>query len=472
MSDQQEGPLLVHVSAGGAALLWSAAEARDLRERHGIAGSPAGSLARQPRQNSRLGLPVILMAEEARLLAETGAAVLVRPSAAEEGDGEEMERRVQELEEERERGFREQRRLAIRERRARMRGGLAATIARGREAKRRKTRGGPGDGGEGGGETRGGDGMGGGGSGDGMGGGGGGGETRGGDGMCGGGDGMGGGGDGMGGGGGDGMGGGGGGGETRGGDGMGGGGGGETRGGDGMSGGGVTRGGDGMGGGGGGGRGDFEDAGEERPELTFEPAEDAGERDKVTAESGEQKLEDMELGEACVDHHDAGQEAEEDNATAAAAGDDKDDEDDDEDDDDDDAGLQFTRESMLVQVRTASATRTLRVVEWRAASSLWPHPALPHHELRYRVYRDLQRRGLHLTSGAKFGGDFLVYPGDPLRFHSHFIALCHDDERPMALVELLAAARLGSNVKKTVLLCSPMPRDGVRYTSLQWSGWK
>ncbi|XP_078728949.1 tRNA-splicing endonuclease subunit Sen34 [Lampetra fluviatilis] len=385
MSDQQEGPLLVHVSAGGAALLWSAAEARDLRERHGIAGSPAGSLARQPRQNSRLGLPVILMAEEARLLAETGAAVLVRPAAAEEGDagGEEMERRVQELEEERERGFREQRRLAIRERRARMRGGLAATIARGREAKRRKTRGGRGDGGEGGGETRGGDGM-------------------------------------------------------------------------------V--------GGGGGGRGDFEDAGEERPEFAFETAEDAGERGKVTAESGEQKLEDMELGEACVDHHDAGQEAEEDNA-AAAAGDDEDD-DEHDDDDDDDAGLQFTRESMLVQVRTARAAGALRVVEWRAASALWPHPSLAHQELRYRVYRDLQRRGLHLTSGAKFGGDFLVYPGDPLRFHSHFIALCHDDERPMALVELLAAARLGSNVKKTVLLCSPMPRDGVRYTSLQWSGWK
>ncbi|CAM9922775.1 unnamed protein product [Lampetra fluviatilis] len=388
MSDQQEGPLLVHVSAGGAALLWSAAEARDLRERHGIAGSPAGSLARQPRQNSRLGLPVILMAEEARLLAETGAAVLVRPAAAEEGDagGEEMERRVQELEEERERGFKEQRRLAIRERRARMRGGLAATIARGREAKRRKTRGGRGDGGEGGGETRGGDGMG--------------------------------------------------------------------------------------GGGGGGGRGDFEDAGEERPEFAFEAAEDAGERGKVTAESGEQKLEDMELGEACVDHHDAGHEAEEDNAAAAAGDDEDDDEHDDDDDDDDDAGLQFTRESMLVQVRTARAAGALRVVEWRAASALWPHPSLAHHELRYRVYRDLQRRGLHLTSGAKFGGDFLVYPGDPLRFHSHFIALCHDDERPMALVELLAAARLGSNVKKTVLLCSPMPRDGVRYTSLQWSGWK
>nr|XP_032823117.1 tRNA-splicing endonuclease subunit Sen34 isoform X1 [Petromyzon marinus] len=383
MSDQEEGPrgvppLLVHVSAGGAALLWSAADARDLRERHGIAGSPAGSLARQPRQNSRLGLPVILMAEEARLLAETGAAVLVRPAAA--VGGEETERRVQELEEERERGFREQRRLAIRERRARMRGDLADTIARGREAKRRRARGGRGDGSGGGGETRGGDGM---------------------------------------------------------------------------------------GGGGGGGRGDFE----ERPELDVEPTEDAGERDKVTTgERGEQKFEEgMELGEACADHRDAGQEAEEDNAAAAAAAAAGDDEDD--DDDEDDAGLQFTRESMLVQVRTSRAA--LRVVECRAASAPWAHPPIaPHHELRYRVYRDLQRRGLHLTSGAKFGGDFLVYPGDPLRFHSHFIALCRDDERPMALVELLAAARLGSNVKKTVLLCSPMPRDGVRYTSLQWSGWK
>lgn len=42
----------------------------------------------------------------------------------------------------------------------------------------------------------------------------------------------------------------------------------------------------------------------------------------------------------------------------------------------------------------------------------WPHGGRPGHERRYRVYRDLWGRGLHLTAGGKFGGDFLVYPGE------------------------------------------------------------
>ena len=62
-------------------------------------------------------------------------------------------------------------------------------------------------------------------------------------------------------------------------------------------------------------------------------------------------------------------------------------------------------------------------------------------------------------------------PGDPLRFHAHFIAVCVALDEQLPLVDVLAVARLGSNVKKTVLLCSPGgPAAPVHYTSLQWSG--
>lgn len=61
-------------------------------------------------------------------------------------------------------------------------------------------------------------------------------------------------------------------------------------------------------------------------------------------------------------------------------------------------------------------------------------------------------------------------PGDPLRFHAHFIAVCLSLNEGISVLDLLSVARLGSNVKKTVLLCSPEPGGGVRYTSLQWSG--
>lgn len=60
--------------------------------------------------------------------------------------------------------------------------------------------------------------------------------------------------------------------------------------------------------------------------------------------------------------------------------------------------------------------------------------------------------------------------GDPLRFHAHFIAVCLSADESVCLLDILAVARLGSNVKKTVLLCSAGPDADVLYTSVQWSG--
>lgn len=36
------------------------------------------------------------------------------------------------------------------------------------------------------------------------------------------------------------------------------------------------------------------------------------------------------------------------------------------------------------------------------------------------VYRDLYDKGFYLSSGTKFGSDFLAYQGDPLRYHATF----------------------------------------------------
>ncbi|CAN9511248.1 unnamed protein product [Ophioblennius macclurei] len=94
----------------------------------------------------------------------------------------------------------------------------------------------------------------------------------------------------------------------------------------------------------------------------------------------------------------------------------------------------------------------------------------PGQNARYQVFSDLRGRGFFLTSAGKFGGDFLVYPGDPLRFHAHFIAVCVGLDESLSLLDVLSVARLGSNVKKTVLLCSPGPNGDIIYTSLQWSG--
>uniref|UniRef100_A0A8C1MDF2 tRNA-splicing endonuclease subunit SEN34 n=1 Tax=Cyprinus carpio TaxID=7962 RepID=A0A8C1MDF2_CYPCA len=128
----------------------------------------------------------------------------------------------------------------------------------------------------------------------------------------------------------------------------------------------------------------------------------------------------------------------------------------------------FPGSAMAVQLCTARAGFSHYPEERSFHSTDWPMPRDERLNTRFCVYRDLRNKGFYLTSAGKFGGDFLVYPGDPLRFHAHFIALCISVDEELPLCDILAIARLGSNVKKTVLLCSPVEGDVV-YSSLQWS---
>ncbi|KAK2895049.1 hypothetical protein QQF64_011812 [Cirrhinus molitorella] len=144
-----------------------------------------------------------------------------------------------------------------------------------------------------------------------------------------------------------------------------------------------------------------------------------------------------------------------------------------------DQSFRFPRSAMAIQLCTARAGFSHCPEERSFHSTDWPMPRDERLDTRFCVYRDLRNKGFYLTSAGKFGGDFLVYPGDPLRFHSHFIALCISMDEELPLSDILAIARLGSNVKKTVLLCSPRSRGetgkdesvegDVVYSSLQWS---
>ena len=39
----------------------------------------------------------------------------------------------------------------------------------------------------------------------------------------------------------------------------------------------------------------------------------------------------------------------------------------------------------------------------------------------YKYYSYLQNKGYFINPGIKFGGDLVIYPGDPLRYHSYSI---------------------------------------------------
>lgn len=78
-----------------------------------------------------------------------------------------------------------------------------------------------------------------------------------------------------------------------------------------------------------------------------------------------------------------------------------------------DQSFSFPRSALAVQLSTARVGLTY-CPEIRAfLQANWPIRAQDELrcEVRYQVFRDLRGRGFYLTSAGKFGGDFLVYPG-------------------------------------------------------------
>jgi tRNA-splicing endonuclease subunit Sen34 len=97
---------------------------------------------------------------------------------------------------------------------------------------------------------------------------------------------------------------------------------------------------------------------------------------------------------------------------------------------------------------------------------------------KFKSLRYFWRSGFYLTSGTKFGGDFLVYPGDPASFHSQFILVCVEDKKSfdsLTLKQLITYARMATSVKKTFLITYPgefatnSRKAELGFLSLNWS---
>lgn len=74
MEEGEDPPPVVGLSScHSAPLLWRAPDLRAVRSQ-GVVGALLGSLPRTPRQNGRLGRPLLLLPEEERLLTEHRAA--------------------------------------------------------------------------------------------------------------------------------------------------------------------------------------------------------------------------------------------------------------------------------------------------------------------------------------------------------------------------------------------------------------
>jgi tRNA-splicing endonuclease subunit Sen34 len=89
--------------------------------------------------------------------------------------------------------------------------------------------------------------------------------------------------------------------------------------------------------------------------------------------------------------------------------------------------------------------------------------------------RYLQDGGYHTTPGLRFGSEYSVYPGDPLRFHAHFMANQYDWDEEIPILDIIEGGRLATAVKKAFVIAGSDPSKGeapanVTAYSIEWAG--
>ncbi|KAM0255165.1 hypothetical protein ACHAQJ_006008 [Trichoderma viride] len=85
--------------------------------------------------------------------------------------------------------------------------------------------------------------------------------------------------------------------------------------------------------------------------------------------------------------------------------------------------------------------------------------------------------GYYMTPGLRFGSRYSVYPGDPLRFHAHFMANEYGWEEEIPILDIVGGGRLATAVKKAFLIGGRQPSTNldmttptVRTLSIEWAG--
>ena len=73
-------------------------------------------------------------------------------------------------------------------------------------------------------------------------------------------------------------------------------------------------------------------------------------------------------------------------------------------------------------------------------------------ESSYSLYKLLHSQGYFISPGLRFGCSYMAYPNDPLRFHSHFLAIGAGWDEELNLLDIVGGGRLGTGVKKGYLL--------------------
>lgn len=101
---------------------------------------------------------------------------------------------------------------------------------------------------------------------------------------------------------------------------------------------------------------------------------------------------------------------------------------------------------------------------------------LPSVTSSYPLFRHMHDKDYFLAPGLRFGCQYMAYPGDPLRFHSHFLCNGMGWDEEFDLLDIVGGGRLGTGVKKGFLIGGEEMKDDaeaneeVRTFCIEWGG--
>ncbi|CDZ98356.1 tRNA splicing endonuclease [Phaffia rhodozyma] len=119
------------------------------------------------------------------------------------------------------------------------------------------------------------------------------------------------------------------------------------------------------------------------------------------------------------------------------------------------------------------SSHTYHTIESAREAGIWSFPRNKKEMARVKVFKKLWERGYFMGGGIKFGGELMAYPGDPLRYHSHFVTTAlPSPDSTITPMEIVAWGRLGTATKKSHLICSwDEKTDQVDFYSLEWASF-
>jgi tRNA-splicing endonuclease subunit Sen34 len=131
--------------------------------------------------------------------------------------------------------------------------------------------------------------------------------------------------------------------------------------------------------------------------------------------------------------------------------------------------------------------------EWRRKGKLLPEPAETNVEksvavksklelsedipkmdegIMFRVYEYLNKAGYWMIPGLRFGCQYTAYPGDLLRFHSHFLVHVEkeEEEKGIEMLSLVGGGRVATQTRKAWMLAGQVDGE-VRVFTIEWAGF-